>query len=181
MEKTERKIAGGIHLSRRAGLLLPLAVAAAFTVGASAEETPQLLFVQSAADMETDGTTLRLKNANPLTLFFSDRPERIAGHYKADEWGKLWTEGKDSFLKDHPNAVLSVFEPGSEDATDAVVELADYKADGADLVYQIKLIKGSLPKKGGQCSLFIDIIGMPRTPMSYAGVARRTAFRVCVY
>lgn len=180
MEKSERKSAGGIHLSRRAGLLLPLA-AAAFTSRAFAEEKPELLFVQSAADMETDGNELRLKNANPLTLFFSDRPERIAGHYKLDEWGKLWTEGKDDFLKDHPNAVLSVFEPGSEDATDAVVELVDYKPEGPDLLYQIKLIKGTLPKKGGQCSLFIDIIGMPRTPVSYAGVARRTAFRVGVY
>ena len=179
--KIERKTDAGTHLSRRAGLLLPVAAAAAFATGAFAEETPQLLFVQSAAGVETDGTTLHLKNASPLTLFFSDRPERIAGHYKLDEWGKLWTEGKDSFLKDHPNAVLSVFEPDNEDATDAVVELVDYKAEGSDLLYQVKVIKGALPKKGGQCSLFIDIIGMPRTPMSYAGVARRTAFRIGVY
>ncbi len=176
----DRQTNKGITITRRVGLLLPLA-AAALATGARAEETPQLLFVQSAADLETDGETLRLKNANPLTLFFSDRPERIAGHYKLDEWEKLWTEGKDSFLKDHPNAVLSVFEPESEDATDVVVELVDYKQEGADLVYQIKVIKGTLPKKGGQSSLFIDIIGMPLTPMSYAGVARRTAYRAAVY
>ena len=120
---------------------------------------------------------MRLKNANPLTLFFTDRPERIAGHYKLEEWAKLWTEGKDSFLKDHPNAVLSVFEPGKEDATDVVVELQNYKQDGADLVYDVKVIKGNPPAKGGQRSHFIDIIGMPLTPMSYAGVARRTAYR----
>lgn len=173
MEKAQSKSpAGGISVTRRAGLLLPIAAAALFGARASAEEQPELLFVQSAPDMEADGSTLRLKGANPLTLFFSDRPERIAGHYKLDEWGKLWTEGKDIFLKDHPNAVLSVFEPEAENATDSVIELVGYKAEGLDLMYQIKLIKGALPKKGGQCSLFIDIIGMPRTPLSYAGVAR---------
>lgn len=168
-----------LQLSRRSGLAL-LGAVTAFAVGgqvAHAAEQPQLLFVQNAADLETADGTIRLKNASPLTLFFSDRPERIAGHYKAAEWEKLWTEGKDSFLKDHPNAVLSVFEPGNEDATDTVIELLDFKKDGADLVYSVKVIKGKLPAKGGQSSLFIDIIGMPLTPMSFAGVARRTCFR----
>jgi len=64
---------------------------------------------------------------------------------------------------------------------DSVIELFDYKAEGSDLLYQINVIKGTLPKKGGQCSLFIDIIGMPRTPLSYAGVARRAAFRIGVF
>jgi hypothetical protein len=63
---------------------------------------------------------------------------------------------------------------------DPVIELVDYKAEGSDLLYQINVIKGTLPKKGGQCSLFIDI-GMPRTPLSYAGVARRAAFRIGVF
>jgi hypothetical protein len=168
-----------IKTTRRNGLalLLPLAATAVLGGKAVAADKPELLFVQSSADVETDGKTLRLKNANPLTLFFADRPDRVAGHYKLDEWAKLWTEGKDSFLKDHPNAVLSVFEPGKEDATDVVVELQNYKQEGADLVYEVKVIKGNLPAKGGQSSLFIDIIGMPLTPMSYAGVARRTAFR----
>jgi hypothetical protein len=31
----------------------------------------------------------------------------------------------------------------------------------------------TLLAKGGACALFIDIIGMPRTPYSYAGAARR--------
>jgi hypothetical protein len=37
-----------------------------------------------------------------------------------------------------------------------------------------------MPASGGPASLFIDIIGMPLTPMSYAGVARRTAYRRAV-
>ena len=30
-----------------------------------------------------------------------------------------------------------------------------------------------MPVKGADVSIFIDIIGMPLTPLSYAGVARR--------
>jgi hypothetical protein len=31
----------------------------------------------------------------------------------------------------------------------------------------------ALTARGGECALFIDIIGCPRTPFSYAGAARR--------
>jgi len=31
-----------------------------------------------------------------------------------------------------------------------------------------------MPAKGADVSIFIDIIGMPLTPLSYAGVARRS-------
>jgi hypothetical protein len=174
-KKREMENTPHLQLTRRAGLalLVPLVATGFLGKKALSADQPQLLFVQSAADVETADGQIRLKNANPLTLFFSDRPQRVAGHYKLEEWGKLWTEGKDSFLKDHPNAVLSVFEPGKEDATDTVVELLDFKAEGSDLVYAVKVIKGTLPANGGQSSLFIDIIGMPLTPVSYAGAARR--------
>jgi hypothetical protein len=38
-----------------------------------------------------------------------------------------------------------------------------------------------MPPNGGICSLFIDIIGLPFTPLSFAGVARRTAYRTVVW
>jgi hypothetical protein len=38
-----------------------------------------------------------------------------------------------------------------------------------------------MPATGGPVALFIDVIGMPLTPLSYAGVARRTAYRRAVY
>ena len=37
----------------------------------------------------------------------------------------------------------------------------------------MKVLEGTLLAKGGACALFIDIIGMPRTPYSFAGAARR--------
>ena len=46
---------------------------------------------------------------------------------------------------------------------------------------QLVSLEGNMPAKGGPVSLFIDIIGMPLTPVSYAGMARRTAYRRAVY
>lgn len=146
---------------RHAGMALVAAIGilAPASVTSAAGET-DLLFVQSAPDVAVSGDQLRLKNVSPLTLFFSDRPKRMTGVYKLDEWQKVWTDGSDSLKKDPPNAVLSVFEAGRADPTETVVELLDMKSEGADLVYSIKVLKGSLPAAGGESSLFIDDMPM---------------------
>ena len=64
---------------------------------------------------------------------------------------------------------------------DIVVTLRNPVLAGEDLAYDVKILEGDMPAKGGPVSLFIDIIGMPLTPLSYAGVARRTAYRRAVY
>jgi hypothetical protein len=135
-----------------------------------------LLFVQNAKDVTVDGGKLILKGIGPTVLFFSDRPERIAGHMTNERYLKLWREdGKDSFLADPPNATVSVFADDTE--TNLVVTLRNPQFTGDDLTYDISVIQGKLPDKGGPCSVFIDIIGMPLTPLSYAGVARRSVYR----
>ncbi len=148
------------------------------TASAATDDTKKadLLFVQTARDVRLDGEKLILKGISPTVLFFTDRPERIAGNMKNDRYLKLWTEdGKDSFLADPPNATLSVF---NDDAVgELVVTLRNPQFTGDDLTYDISVIEGKLPAKGGPCSLFIDIIGMPLTPLSYAGVARRSVYR----
>jgi hypothetical protein len=58
--------------------------------------------------------------------------------------------------------------------SDLVVELSNPQLSGDDLTYDARLLEGTPPANGGACALFIDIIGMPRTPVSYAGVARRS-------
>jgi hypothetical protein len=164
-------------------LLLPSA-ARAVEVPAAAPMMAQLLFVQNAAGVEigAGGKTLTLKNFSPTTLFFSDRPVRIAGHYRTDEYLQFWKAGPDSFLKDPPNATLSVFEKGKDELADVVVTLRNPRVSGADLTYDITVISGTLPRPGmGPASLFIDIIGLPFTPLSFAGVARRTAYRTVVW
>ena len=127
------------------------------------KQEAQLMFVQVAEDLKVDAAahTLRLVKVNQQTLYFSDRPVRIAGHIKMSEYLDEWTPkaGKDSFTADPPNAVLSVYELGQDDSTLAVVEITHPRVDGADLLYNYKVVKGKLPASGGQTALFIDAIG----------------------
>jgi hypothetical protein len=146
-------------------------------------QIPQLLFVQNAAAVVTDksGRVLTLQGLSPTTLYFSDRPVRLAGHYRTDEYLKFWKQGPESFLKDPPNATLSTFQKGKDDLLDVVVTLRNPRLKGKDLSYDITVISGQLPKAAGPASLFIDIIGMPWTPLSFAGMARRAAYRTVLY
>ena len=129
----------------------------------ASKEKLQLMFVQMAEDVKVDAAaqTLRLVKVGPQTLYFSDRPVRIAGHLKMAEYLEEWTAqaGKDNFGANPPNAVLSIYEPGQSDSTVAVVEITNPRIEGVDLVYGYKAIKGKLPASGGQAALFIDWIG----------------------
>jgi hypothetical protein len=80
-------------------------------------------------------------------------------------------------LKEPPNATVSMYEKGREQLEDMVVKLSQLRFAGKDLTDDIKVIEVKLPQKGGACSVFIDIVGMPLTPLSYAGVARRLVYR----
>jgi hypothetical protein len=120
------------------------------------------LFVQTAEDLKADDKTLRLVNVNQQTLYFSDRPVRIAGHLTMPDYLDEWKagEGPDNFSADPPNATLSVYEPGQSDSTLAVVEISHPVVDGSDLVYRYRLIEGKMPGSGGATALFIDWIGV---------------------
>ena len=134
------------------------------TAAASGSEKPELMFVQVAENLKVDtaAQTFRLVRVSPQTLYFSDRPVRVAGHIKMDKYLEEWTAkaGKDNFAQDPPNATLSVFEPGQVDNTLVVVEITNPKIEGADLIYSYKLIDGKLPSGGEAASLFIDWIGV---------------------
>lgn len=130
----------------------------------SSASHPQFMFVQSAEDVRVDpaNKTIRLVKVNPQTVYFTDRPVRLAGHIKMSDYLKEWTSqaGKDSFKADPPNATLSTYEPGQADNTLAVVKITDPVVEGADLIYSYKLIEGKLPATGGATALFIDWIGV---------------------
>lgn len=169
-----RLLAGG------AGLAAALAAAGAALAETPAEE-PDFLFVQTAKGMTYDAAAKRLTltGVSPVTLFFSDRPERIAGNMRTAHFEDFWKGGKDSFLQDPPNADLSILEDGKLRQT--VVVLRDPKLEGEDLHYTVEIVDGDMPAAGAEASLFIDVIGMPLTPVSYAGVARRSYRRAVMY
>ncbi len=132
---------------------------------ATSQQKVELLFVQNSTGVAIDQAkgTLRLKNVSPSTLFFTDRPVRMAGHYHTKgEFVKMWSEGPDSFAKNPPNATLSIVEPGQPDLQNAVVVLRNPRIQGNDLIYDIKLVEGTLPKAGNAAVLFIDILGVWR-------------------
>jgi hypothetical protein len=135
-----------------------------------------MLFVQTAKGATLVNGKLTMKGVSPLTVYFSDRPTRVAGHVATSEMIPLWSEGKDSFLKDPPNATLSTFTADGK-VGNVVVELKNPGLKGDEMTYDVRVLQGKLPDNADAASLFIDVIGMPLTPLSYAGAARRAARR----
>ncbi len=135
------------------------------------------LFVQNAEAVTLEGGLLTLSGISSTTLFFSDRPEKIAAHGLTSEFVTFWSTGggSDNFEKSPPNAALAIV---SEDgAEDVVVTLTNPRLDNDTLRYDVTLIEGPANVQGGPCSLFVDVIGMPLTPVSVAGTSRRVGRR----
>ena len=59
--------------------------------------------------------------------------------------------------------------------------LKDPELSGEDLSYTVEVIQGEMPESGAEVSVFIDIIGRPLTPVSFAGVDRRAFHRAAIY
>jgi hypothetical protein len=154
--------------------LVPLGSAIAQNAKEQPAKQADFLFVQTAKGMTFDKSTnkLILEGISPVTVFFSDRPERIAGNMKTTAFVPFWSTGKDSFLKDPPNADVSILEGDKLLQVVVVLQAPELKSD--NLSYTVKVLQGEMPARGSDVSVFIDVIGMPRTPVSYAGVARRT-------
>jgi hypothetical protein len=133
------------------------------------------LLVQNAEGVVLNDGELRLIGVAPTTLYFSDRPDRIVGRVTTQKYVESWGTGDNSFEQDPPNAVLSVLDkPEPQDIT---VILHAPRLDGDDLVYNVEVLDGNAAITGEASALFIDVVGMPLTPLSVAGVARRTTRR----
>lgn len=125
----------------------------------SEEQEVHLLFVQGAKSMQADTETLRLVGVSDQTIYFSDRPVRIAGHADTETFVEHWATGDDSFAINPPNATLSVYNEGQEKNQAAVLVLSDPALEGGDLVYRYELLGGTVPSSGGAVALFIDTFG----------------------
>lgn len=115
---------------------------------------------------------LTLSGVSPVTVYLTDRPQRIAGNMKTTRFIPFWSEGADSFKSNPPNADISIIE--GRELRQIAVELLDPLLSGDNLSYTVKVLQGEMPASGTDVSIFIDIIGRPLTPMSVAGVARRS-------
>lgn len=132
-------------------LLLPLTPQAAET---AVEDGRSLFFVQSAQAMRFDGETLTLGGLGPATVYFSDRPQRLAGLMSYQAFVNLWNKSKAGFAADPPNAALAILD--EPDQPPVAVELVSVTLEVDSLVYKVRVLEGSLPAESGPVSLFID-------------------------
>jgi len=133
----------------------------------------EALFVQSAHGLTTSKDSVTFHGLAHSTIFFSDRPQRVVGHLSSRKFVDQWGEGEDSFAEDPPNAVLSFLEEGDTVPEEVTMTISDPQLDGDTLTYTVDILDGMLPASSGPCTLFIDPIGRPLSPMSVAGVRRR--------
>ena len=167
-----RDILKGVAAASLVGTVAQRSVAAATT---DEGEMVEFLFVQNAEGVSLKDGRLRLKGVAPDTLYFSDRPDRIVGRVTTKEYVDHWSVGGNSFAHDPPNAVLSI--QHQPEPQDIVVVLRSPRLDGVDLVYEVEVLDGEKAATGEASALFIDVIGRPLTPLSLAGVRRRTRRR----
>lgn len=122
----------------------------------------QFMFVQMAESLVATNDSIRLVGVSPQTVFFTDRPNRIAGHLTMAAYLEEWTAraGPDNFAADPPNASLSVYEPGREENGISIIRISHPRMEGRDLSYRYRVIEGTVPRAGGATTLFIDWIGV---------------------
>jgi len=156
------------------------------TIGqpAAATQVFPSLIVFNSRGATLQGGKLTLTGVSPNAIVFADRPHRAAGHDMTarllEEWAPSNTNAE-SFTKDPPNATVSVFNKEGGAIRDAVVVLKSPKLEGDTLTFDVDVLEGSLTGGDGPASVFIDIIGRPFTPLSFAGVARRSYYRGAMY
>jgi hypothetical protein len=149
------------------------------TIGAAKTEIVPSLIVLNSKGASLEGDKLTLTGISSNAIIFADRPVRSAGHALTAHLLEEWNKG-DTFAHDPPNATVSVLETDASAVSDAVVVLKSPKMEGDNLTFDVTVLEGKLTGKG-PASIFIDIIGLPRSPLSFAGVARRTAYRGAFY
>ncbi len=118
------------------------------------------LIVMNAHGASLQGQTLTLVGVSPNSIVFADRPVRAAGHLLTADVLDEWT-ADGSFVKDAPNATVSVMSGDGRLAQDLVVELKSPKLEGDNLTFDVRVLEGSLANADGPASVFIDIIGLP--------------------
>lgn len=173
---------GGTCLSVGAGFAQDaIASPAAKQIGvAKTQMEPSLIVLNSHGAKLADGQ-LVLSGVSANSIVFADRPVRAAGHVLTKHLLEEWAKGPDSFSKDPPNATVSILSDDGGSVADAVVTLRSPKIEGDTLTFAVDVLEGNLNGADGPAATFIDIIGMPLTPLSFAGAARRTAYRGAWY
>jgi hypothetical protein len=155
------------------------------TIGGSASaktEVEPSLIVMNADGVTLTGDKLTLIGVAPNSIIFADRPVRAAGHALTAHLLQEWESGSEGSFSEGPAQRHRVgLQQGRLGDPRCVVVLKNPKVTGDRLTFDVQVLEGELKGADGAASVFIDIIGLPFTPLSYAGVARRTARRAAWY
>jgi hypothetical protein len=133
---------------------------------------PSLIVLNSSGATLSDGK-LVLTGVAPNSIIFADRPVRSAGHDLTVHVIEDWAKGHDNFAENPPNATVSGFTKDGTGVKDAVVVLMNPKLEGDRLTFEVEVLEGDLNGASGSAAVFIDLIGRPFTPLSFAGARRR--------
>ncbi|MEM9761036.1 MAG: hypothetical protein AAF968_00760 [Pseudomonadota bacterium] len=140
-------------------VLRALAFCAAITVppasaAEDAEAAATLLFVEFAPSATMADGTLKLELSDDQIVWFSDRPQRVAGTMTTAVFLELWGEGDDSLQSDPPNAALV----GRTDAREAaiVIAISDPRMIEGGVSYDYLVVEGEEHEWWADASLFID-------------------------
>jgi len=131
-------------------LLLPAHLANGEEKSSEKPTNTVLLSLTAGAGSYTNGE-LMLQGI-PGVVWFSDRPERDAGHLSLAQLGERWKKGEDNFSEDPPNATLAI--AGVEEQ--AVLELISPTIEGDSIKFAVKVISGAVPANFQASALFID-------------------------
>jgi len=154
------------------------------TIGQTSQPRPVVvpsLIVFNARGASLQGQTLTLNGVAPAAIVFADRPVRAAGHDLVAHLIEDWSAGNNSFARNPPNATISVLATDGATIRDAVVVLKSPRLAADQLTFDVDVLEGDLGKADGAASLFIDIVGLTWTTVSYADWARHTAYRAAWY
>lgn len=139
--------------------LLPVPASAVDVIDDS--KATQYLFTLSGMSGALTGDELTL-NEVPLAVYFADRPVRKAGHVSLAQFVEMWDSGDNNFDADPPSAELSIFEQSGD--THAVVILEKPQVTGNSIAFKVKVIGGDIPKSFGHATIFIDSLGVKKSP-----------------
>src|SRR5436305_13819210 len=97
-----------VHASPPPPVPSPSPVITWTATGKQSEKNVDVLFVQNAKNVSFSEGKLVLRGVNSVTVCFTDRPARMAGHMQTSQFVPLWSRRKDSFLQENPHATPAV-------------------------------------------------------------------------
>ncbi len=132
-------------------LALVLLVVGLSPANAAAADKPSWLFVMTGEVEMASQTKLAIR-PDPTVIAFSDRPERLVRAITVGTFiEKVWDAGKDSFVKDPPNAAIV-----TDGKKIAIEELKSVARSGDTVVFLTKTLAGPPPEAGKRVAVVID-------------------------